>query len=493
MNILKVIPSVCHKGGKKTALTVLFAFSLSIYGQTTNIPDNSFELALTVLGIDTNGMNGNILNSDAESVINLNVGNWGISDLTGIEAFINLKKLQCYDNSLTTLDLQSNPSLEELQVNGNNLTSLNLSNNQSLTVLNLSGNNTLASLDLTANTNLIGLGLDDTALNSIDLSNNTLLEELHINNCQLSNIDVSNNSVLTYLGCSLNNINTLDVSSNLALEFLGCYSNNLTQLNLSSNTALKQVFCADNALTTINLGANNVLKTLACNSNNLSEIILSGTTFLEYLEVSNNNISMLDISQNIRLTHIIANGNNISTLDTTFAEDLMMLNLIDNEITALNLSNNPLLKYVLVSQNNLQYIDIRNGANEIVQIFDASQNLNLTCIFVDNSADTLLSTWIVDDVTIFLDSEAACQTLSIGKNEIADVTFFPNPAKDHLTVNTNGDKVLFKLYTANGSLVLEQTLNQHYNNIALPSLQSGMYLASITNNLQSLTKKLVIR
>jgi hypothetical protein len=96
--------------------------------QTTLIPDVNFENKLIDDGYDTNGQNGNILNSDAEVVTNLLIQDFNISDLTGIEAFTNLIVLRCSANQLTSLDLSTNTALRTLDCSNNQLTSLDLRN-----------------------------------------------------------------------------------------------------------------------------------------------------------------------------------------------------------------------------------------------------------------------------------------------------------------------------------------------------------------------------
>ena len=111
------------------------------------IPDANFEQALIDLGIDSDGViNQQILKSDALVVSSLDVSdpenntnlpnvNAKISDLTGIEAFVNLTLLRCPFNQLTSLDLSQNTKLTELHCWNNQLTSLNVSQNTSLVSL----------------------------------------------------------------------------------------------------------------------------------------------------------------------------------------------------------------------------------------------------------------------------------------------------------------------------------------------------------------------
>ena len=64
-----------------------------------NIPDNNFLNALIELGINTNG-DGMINQDEAEKITFLDVSDRSISDMTGIEAFVNLRRLNCPSTSL---------------------------------------------------------------------------------------------------------------------------------------------------------------------------------------------------------------------------------------------------------------------------------------------------------------------------------------------------------------------------------------------------------
>ena len=75
------------------------------------IPDNNFLNALIDLGVDTNG-DGKISPDEAEVITFLDVNNRSISNLTGIEKFVNLDTLYCGINQLTILDLSNNNALK---------------------------------------------------------------------------------------------------------------------------------------------------------------------------------------------------------------------------------------------------------------------------------------------------------------------------------------------------------------------------------------------
>ncbi|MCK4344066.1 MAG: hypothetical protein KAX05_02185, partial [Bacteroidales bacterium] len=115
-----------------------------------NIPDDNFLNALIYRGVDTNG-DGVISPAEAEAITSLNVSGRLISDMTGIEMFVNLETLLCYDNQLTSLDVSNNTALIYLNCESNHLTSLVVSNCTNLHYLRCVYNS-LFSLDVSNNT-----------------------------------------------------------------------------------------------------------------------------------------------------------------------------------------------------------------------------------------------------------------------------------------------------------------------------------------------------
>ena len=133
----------------KKCLLILLCLPFIGLGQPVNIPDVNFKAYLIGnTSINTNG--------DTEiqvSEANLFYGaiycdNMNISDLTGIEYFINLTYLSCSYNQLANLDVTQSYILENLYCENNNLTFIDLSSQTTFINLYLSGNN-LSSLDLT--------------------------------------------------------------------------------------------------------------------------------------------------------------------------------------------------------------------------------------------------------------------------------------------------------------------------------------------------------
>lgn len=422
------------------------------YAQTTPIPDSSFEQALIDYNIDTNGLNGNILNSDAENVITLNIFSKNITDLTGIEAFVNLKNLYCYFNNVEQLDLQYNLDLEVLDIENNSLANLNI-------------------------------------------SSNTDLKELYVSNNVLTSLDVSNNVNLEVLSCNLNGLSELDIDNNINLSVLWCYSNNLNNIDIEQNILLESLFCGDNNLNNLDISNNLLLETISCSQNNLFELVFDNCQDLTYLDIGGNNFDQIDISSNSSLKRLLCNNNNFQELDLSQNPELLLFYASFNVLRNIDLSNNNDLKYVRLENNELESLDFRNGENSIISDFNATNNPSLTCIYVDDTNAEYLTSWDIDGSTNFVEDEAACNALSIEniKTDYLSIEVYPNPVVDYLNITIVDKKSTLNLLTISGQIVLSKKLSLGKNTINFSTLNSGVYLAEISTSEKTIVKKIIVQ
>jgi len=237
-------------------LLVILLFSGAVFSQNVDIPDENFKNALLADATINTTDDGEISVAEAEAFTGtLSLSNLSIEDLTGIEAFINLKELYCQNNNLSSLAISNLTSLELLFCRSNQLTEIDISQNTALKVLVLDDNlltsvelsantaletinvsdNVLNTLDVTLNTNLIGLTTNNVGLNTIDLSQNVLLETLSAAENELTKIDLSNNPLIYYLKLDDNEIKTLDISNLSSLTSLQARRNNLHSLNAATS------------------------------------------------------------------------------------------------------------------------------------------------------------------------------------------------------------------------------------------------------------------
>ncbi len=182
-----------------------------------------------------------------------------VSSLEGIESFVNLMYLNCYQNQLTSLDLSQNINLVYLDCSNNQLANLNLEQNSNLFFLNCHFNQ-LISLVVGQNQSINFMMASDNLLSSIDVSQLPFLKRLDVGSNQLSSIDVSQNLALTYLGLESNNLTNVDVSQNLELERLELSSNEIINLDISQNTNLIVLTLGHNPLEVLNAKNGNYIE-----------------------------------------------------------------------------------------------------------------------------------------------------------------------------------------------------------------------------------------
>lgn len=239
-----------------------------------NIPDTYFETKLVEQGIDSDGIvNQQMLKTDAEKVsrldLNLSTNSGEITDLTGIEGFVNLKLLSASNQELEHIDLSNNTLLDTLYLLGNKFSSIDLSNNTNLIFVDIQVNK------FSSSSSIIGLS-NATNLKDLDLSHNYLeefsihnesLEVLHISHNDLKSIDTDGLINLQHVFIPSNKLETVDFSTNTSLETLLLTANKLQHINLENNTSLTHLYIASNSLTSLDVSNNQELLDLRVSDN----------------------------------------------------------------------------------------------------------------------------------------------------------------------------------------------------------------------------------
>jgi len=331
----------------------------------TTIPDVFFEQALINLGYD-DVIDTQVLTSNIEHVLNLDVSDLSISDLTGIQDFKSLKALDCSGNFLDELNVSGMLYLERLNCSSNNLLTNDISDVNGL--FNTTGTISLTELYCAGNN-----------LSNLDTSLNANLEILDCANNDLIDLNINNNALLRILNCSNNNLTNLDLSSNAALEDVNCNSNQLSNLTTAgvNNTILTVLNCVNNNLSNILIANYEALTIFNCTSNELTELNVTSNTALNFLSITNNQISDINLLANLNLVEVLASQNSLIELNVSANTLLEHLNCDFNEITELDLNSNPLLESLSCSNNQLSDIDLSNNVNLIEANFSSNQVINL--------------------------------------------------------------------------------------------------------------------
>ncbi len=298
--------------------TVIFETSLPI--NEKNFPDDNFRNYIKTYKAGSRDV---LTVEERSKVETIEVEGKNISRLEGIEAFPNLKVLNCGNNSIQKLDLRQNPKLETLKCNKNQLTQLELSKNPAINYLYCSENQ-LEQLDV-SHLQLKYLYCSHNDLEQLDVKNSKLLIELDCsknNRLTALDLDVAHKPNLVRVECQNNQLTSLILGENKGLEKLNCANNQLTQLNLNNMSALKELNCANNQLTQLNLKNMISLKELRCQNNQLTALDVSSSPNLTTLVLKNNHLTSLNLDNNPNLNFTItdvyhSDFNNVYTVTLT--------------------------------------------------------------------------------------------------------------------------------------------------------------------------------
>ncbi|WP_179321255.1 T9SS type A sorting domain-containing protein [Winogradskyella helgolandensis] len=258
---------------------------------TVNIPDANFKSYLVGnTAINTNG-DAEIQCSEAIAFTGLiSCSGQSISDLTGIEAFVNLTALHANDNQLTSIDLSNNTVLETLFASLNNLTTLDVSSNTILEQLSLFSNS-LTSLDVSTNSALTFLVVGQNDLTSLNVANG--------NNSNFSNFEADGNPNLTCI--QVDNVAYSDSN----------WTNIDTQTGFSTNCSLS---VNDFNLNSISLHPNPTSSILNIEmTKNIKQATVYSLLGKEVLKIRNKQIDVSRLSNGVFLIKIEDENGNVST------------------------------------------------------------------------------------------------------------------------------------------------------------------------------------
>lgn len=416
--------------------------------QTTNIPDANFEQALIDEGIDSDGIvNGTILTADAEAVINLNVKNKNIVNLSGIEAFVSLQILDCSQNKLEILELTTNNALRELRCYQNRLTSLDVSSTNTLEFLKANHN----------------------SLTTIVIGEQPVLDRVELYTNELTTVDVSQCRLLTYFTAYDNKITHINVTHNQYLTALGLSFNNLSEINLANNIYLEILDVSVNTISKLDIRFNNELRELKFIDNSISNVDLTACPNLTALYGSNNKLTTI-------------NASNITNLrDVRVSDNLLTsLNLTGTGLTFLEARNNPLLEFICV--------DDATSATATITSIDAHtsftedcSNLRASSYIADSNFEQKLIELEIDstlDNVIYHSDAESVTSLNVAHSNISDLTGIE--AFQNLTYLLCNDNLLTSI---------DLQFNSNLESLFLDDNQLNELSLFFNTNLQTLTAK----
>ncbi len=389
----------------------------------TSVPDINFEGYLethdatgNIVPLNHPSSMGNGIQNDGYvktnrivNVTNLDVSFFNIDDVTGIEAFTALESFNCYDNSITTLNLSANTALKNLICNHNLLTALDLSANVNLEIVQASQNN-LTTIDFQQNTALKEIYLQGAGLRTLNLDPCVALEivDVTINSLTELSIKNGNNESITQFSAGanppLNCINVDDVtadylsSENWNKDATASYSENCyetyipdanfenylethdaagNEVSLNDPTSMGNGIANDqyvltdriSGVTSLNISQKNIadvtgverftqLETFMCFNNSITTLDVSANTALKTLLCYRNNLTTLNINGNTALITLVCYFNELTTIDISTNTNLEIIEAGNNELTTLDVNENIALKQIAVYNNNLTSLTV---------------------------------------------------------------------------------------------------------------------------------------
>ena len=155
----------------------------------TAIPDPVFEQYLIDNSID-DVLDGEVTTASLALVVTVILDDLNITNLSGIEDFVNLDNLWLQNTNLTNLNVSSNVLLKFLYFDNNNISNIDVSRLNSLEKLSFINNN-VQSINVSSNPNLQILEISGNNILNLDISSNGELFTLKTSNNPLTCIQVS--------------------------------------------------------------------------------------------------------------------------------------------------------------------------------------------------------------------------------------------------------------------------------------------------------------
>lgn len=266
-----------------------------------HVPDDNFEQALIDLGYDYT-LDDYVFAESIKYIEELNLSNKQIKDLTGIEGFINLQKLEAKDNELTSVIFTGNVFLDKINLGNNKLVELDLSALGFLKELNILMNSLSC-----VTVNLTQLNQEKYSDKAVWMWDNGVYFSLDCNmsddqltyvpddNFEQALIDLGLDDVLD------DYVVTKDIAEIEELDISGYNISDLT--GLKDFASLIVLDCSNNNISSINphlgssFGYGFVIGTIILSDNKITSLDVSDLHFLFMLDARNNLLDCIQVSE----------------------------------------------------------------------------------------------------------------------------------------------------------------------------------------------------
>ena len=344
-----------------------------------------------------------------------------ITNLTGIEKFVNLNDFICSEQNINKADFSGNKKLKYLRFNKNNTSELNISG-INLQYLECYGNRNIQNLDLSSSTELTNLEAYGNNISSIKLDQCEELTKINLNGNSLKSIDLTGNKELLDLGLSSNK-DLVDLKLNKD-------NSKITKLNISY-TAIKNIdllphekliefHSEGNNVKNYNFSSATFLENLYLNGNEeISELNLSTNTKLQQIDLSGCiSLEKLNAKECLDLVSIDVNGTKLKSLDLPKSSKVQSIGIRNNSgLGYVNLNENALTKYPESIESNFYNINVDSKRNYL-DLEELFPGINISKVDVKTEGVTKK-----DD-----------GKLELGNKKPREVTYVYNTGGNHNTI-----------------------------------------------------------
>ncbi len=456
--------------------TVHLTLELHDCGDTIRNLSDQFRLQLIEAGVDQNG-DSRIQYTEAENIDSLDVSyengtpswQYQITDIRGIEYFTNLVYLNCANNRIYSLDVDTLSKLKHLNCYSNNMSNLSLLELQDLEYLDLGGNNFSNPIDLSNNSNLKYFINHFNREDELDFSNNPKLLEIDL-----------------YRDLS---IDTLILKGLHQLEYFRITSGgNMHSIDFSDATNLKKI----------------VLRQLELEE----PIDFTPLKELEELTYTLSSLETIDLTNASKLEYVDFSSNLLTSFDGSPHPNLYYANLYDNlNLTSVNFNDNPELITLNVQRCGLDdhILDLSyNGKLDTLLSYDVKE-LWIKNGSIESELDIWFDVWIdyvccdeeqYEEVRALINQSVPvsfeCSLVSTNELESSSVLIRPNLVTHTLTVQSQSQIKSIYLINAEGNKAQELfSVQASELELSVDNLVPGIYFLQIHTEEGMVVKKFI--
>lgn len=443
-------------------------------------------------------------------------------------------RLEIESEEITEIDLSNNPKLNTLYCGDNKISSLDLSVNSNLYELSATYND-ISSIILPESSYVLDYVLSYNKLTELDLRVN-LFGQLYINNNSFSDCEL--NDLMRHLsnnyesGMELNIRNNPGTATSNTIEYSafdwelmgvgdgsGCPNSNRISLQTDKEVGEKiKIYLEYDGDASIDINMDGIIelgeniesnelefdiispvftiygnvKVLHCSDEQLINVDFTHSTTIEEIDISNNEIEVLNLKNIYTLEQLYASNNQLNNIDVEGANNLKALDLENNYLSTIDIDSNEKLTFLSIKNNLFDACSL----NDLYISLPENENSN-NRIFVEGNPGALTSTtqiavdndWEID----VAGDGSGCVGVRIDYKKTANLTIYPNPAKDYLVIENNNTKLidgqLLQIIDMQGVVHLSERLYNSNSTINISSLSGGIYFVKVGTEINKLIVK----